>query len=122
MEILFAAICLVESSGDPSAYNKAEDAAGIVQIRPIMVEDVNRILKARGDKRRFTLGDRWNVAKSRQMFDVYMDHYCKGLSFIDKARCWNGGPTGHKKDSTLRYAAKVQAAMKTIQAEKKAHN
>lgn len=120
MELLFAAICIVESGGDPSAYNKAEDSAGIVQIRPIMIEDVNRILKLRNDKRRFTLGDRWNVAKSQQMFDIYMSHYCKGMSLIDKARCWNGGPKGHKKDSTLRYAAKVQKVMKQI--EVKANN
>ena len=117
MELLFAAICIVESGGDPSAHHKGEDAVGIVQIRPIMIEDVNRILKLRNDKRRFTLGDRWNVAKSRQMFDIYMSHYCFGYSLMDKARCWNGGPKGHKKDATLRYAAKVQKAMRQIQAK-----
>ncbi|OQZ07207.1 MAG: hypothetical protein B6D36_01105 [Planctomycetes bacterium UTPLA1] len=117
MSVLFAAICLVESGGDASAYHKAEDAVGIVQIRPIMVEDVNRILKLRGDKRRFTLGDRWNVAKSKQMFYIYTGQYCKGMTLIDAARCWNGGPKGHKKDATLRYAAKVQAALRQIEAK-----
>lgn len=118
MELLFAAICIVESGGDPSAYNKAEDSAGIVQIRPIMIEDVNRICKLKGDKRRFTLGDRWNTEKSRQMFTIYLDHYCKGMSLIDKARAWNGGPRGHKKDSTLRYAAKVQKELNKLRQAK----
>ena len=41
---LIKAIMAVESSGNPNAYNEAEQSAGILQIRPIMVEDVNRIM------------------------------------------------------------------------------
>jgi hypothetical protein len=41
--ILLAAIIQVESSGNPRAYNQREDAVGILQIRRILVDDLNRI-------------------------------------------------------------------------------
>jgi hypothetical protein len=41
--ILLAALIQVESSGNPRAYNRAEDAAGVLQIRRIFVDDLNRI-------------------------------------------------------------------------------
>lgn len=73
-------------------------AVGILQIHPVMVEDVNRISGLR-----FTLEDRRDVAKSEQMFWIYADHYSKGASREVIARRWNGGPTGHRKASTLGY-------------------
>jgi hypothetical protein len=41
---LIAAIIQVESGGDTLAYNSKEDAVGCLQIRPIMVREVNRLL------------------------------------------------------------------------------
>ena len=60
---LIGAIIQVESRDNDSAYNKSEDAVGCLQIRPIMIREVNRLLKIRGDSRRYTLLNRWNRQK-----------------------------------------------------------
>lgn len=101
---LFDAIAHVESGNDPNAYNEAERAAGLYQLRPIYVADVNRIV---GEKR-FTLDDRWNQAKSEAMMLIYWRHYCPGASWEVMARIHNGGPKGHKKPQTKQYWRKVQ--------------
>ena len=51
-------LCAVESEFDSLAYNNTADAAGIIQIRPIYVEDVNRI---QGTE--YTLEDRYSPVK-----------------------------------------------------------
>jgi len=103
------AIIQVESRGNDSAYNKSEDAVGCLQIRPIMVREVNRLLKRRGAKNRFKLKDRWNRQKSIEMFLVFTKNITK---FEAKARCWNGGPSGMKKSATIKYWNKVKLKLK----------
>ena len=105
-QTLLPAIEQVESGGKSDAVGDGGKAVGILQIHPIMVEDCNRIV---GEKR-FTLADRLDPAKSREMFRIYSDHYAKGNT-EKAARNWNGGPNGHKKSATLAYWSKVKAAM-----------
>ena len=100
---LIAAIIQVESGGDTLAYNLKEDAVGCLQIRPIMVREVNRLL----GKDSFKLKDRWSKAKSIQMFKVLRSNL-KGASDEQIARTWNGGYNGHKKQSTIKYWKKVR--------------
>lgn len=102
---VIGAIIQVESSGNDSAYNKSEDAVGCLQIRPIMVREVNRLLKIRGDSRRYTLLNRWNRQKSIEMFLVYNKNIS---SFEAKARRWNGGCRGMEKTATVKYWNKVK--------------
>jgi hypothetical protein len=97
---------MVESGGNPLSNNTREDAVGVLQIRPIFVYDVNRIISDVGIS--FTLDDRWDVAKSFQMAQIYFAHYCEGMSPEQTARCFNGGPNGYKKASTQAYWLKVQ--------------
>jgi len=104
---LIAAIIQVESGGDTLAYNLKEDAVGCLQIRPIMVREVNRLL----GKDSFTLSDRWSKVKSIQMFNILRSHL-KGASDEKIARVWNGGYTGHKKQSTIKYWQKVRNKIK----------
>ena len=104
---LIAAIIQVESGGDTLAYNLAEDAVGCLQIRPIMVREINRLL----GKDSFTLYDRWSKAKSIQMFNILRSHL-KGASDEEIARTWNGGYNGHKKQSTIKYWKKVRKQIK----------
>ena len=100
---LLAAVIHVESRGDANAHNVGEDAVGVLQIRPIMVKEVNRIL--RFDK--YTLQDRWDKQKSIEMFNVIRQHTPNPTN--EKiARNWNGGPNGYRKKSTLKYWQKVQ--------------
>lgn len=102
---LIGAIIQVESSGDDSAYNKSEDAVGCLQIRPIMVREVNRLLKKRKSSKQYTLLDRWSRGKSIEMFLVFTKNISK---FEAKARCWNGGPKGMNRSATIKYWNKVK--------------
>ena len=100
---LIAAIIQVESGGDTLAYNLKEDAAGCLQIRPIMVREVNRLL----GEDSFKLKDRWSKAKSIQMFNILRSHL-KGASDEQIARVWNGGYNGHNIPQTMQYWLKVK--------------
>jgi len=100
---LIAAIIQVESGGDTLAYNCKEDAVGCLQIRPIMVREINRLL----GKDSFKLKDRWNKAKSIEMFNVIRSHL-KGATDEEIARTWNGGYNGKNIPQTMQYWNKVK--------------
>ena len=105
---LWEAVCRVESNGNPLAVGDGGKAAGIAQIWAITVRDVNRIAGTR-----YTLNDRFDAEKSRQMFRLYTEHYAKGRSDEVKARIWNGGPnamkaTGKKLANLNAYWSKIK--------------
>ena len=66
IDTLLMAVMAVESNFDSMAYNAKENAAGCLQIRPIMVREINRLV----GKDSFTLSDRWSKVKSIQMFSI----------------------------------------------------
>lgn len=106
-----SAIEYVESKRYQYAHNKAEDALGILQIRPCMIVEVNRII----GRTFYTNEDRRSVAKSREIFAIYSRHWAnhyKDWSDEGISRRWNGGPTGHKEANTAGYWRKVQAEIK----------
>lgn len=105
--LLLLAIIMVESSGDPNAIGDNGLAVGILQIHPILVQDVNRIAKTE-----YTTEDRFDVDKSIQMFIIYTNHYTPCWTPELVAKRWNGGPTGHMKQATERYWRKVQREIK----------
>ena len=83
------AITWHESRGHADAVNGIY--VGILQIAPIMVRECNNILKQRGKSERFTLDDRKNPEKSKEMFYLIMSKY-NPENDIDKAcRLWKGG-------------------------------
>jgi hypothetical protein len=106
---LIKAIIEVESSGSDKAFNKSENAVGCLQIRPIMVREVNRLLKRARELPKYTLKDRWDREKSIEIFKIFN----KGIkSLEEKARRWNGGPKGMVKSSTIKYWKKVKSRIK----------
>ena len=107
IDTLLNAVMAVESNFDTMAYNEKENAAGVLQIRPIMVREVNRLL----GQDKYTLKDRWSKAKSIEMFNVIRSH-TKNPTDQKIARNWNGGWNGHKKQSTLKYWQKVKKQFK----------
>ena len=107
IDTLLNAVMAVESNFDSMAYNEKENAAGVLQIRPIMVREVNRLL----GEDKYTLKDCWNKAKSIEMFNVIRSHL-KGATDEKIARNWNGGWNGHKKQSTIKYWVKVKKQFK----------
>lgn len=83
------AITWHESRGHADAVNGIY--VGILQIAPVLVRECNNILKQRGQSERFTLEDRKNPEKSREMFCLIMSKY-NPENDIDKAcRLWKGG-------------------------------
>ena len=103
---LWEAVCHVESGGNALAVGDKGRAAGIAQIWARTVTDINRFA---GTK--YTLNDRFDPVKSKQMFTLYVEHYGKGRSVEFKARIWNGGPQGANKSATLAYWRKIQSKL-----------
>jgi len=106
--MLVDALIMVESSGNPNAHCKKEKAVGCLQIRPIMLREVNRILRKQKSTKRFSLEDRWDCGLSKEMFYIWRNWHHEDSSDEVIARCWNGGPRGWKKKSTQHYWAKVK--------------
>jgi len=104
---LVEAIIYVESRGDVNAHNISENAVGCLQIRPILVREVNRLLAKNDILKVYTLNDRWSKVKSIEMFNVIKEHTTNPTN-EKLARNWNGGPNGYKKPSTLKYWYKVK--------------
>lgn len=115
-EILFRAICKVESNNNPKAIGdrhlRGREAVGIAQIRPILVYETNRLI----GYNKFILIDRYSISKSKEIFEIYLSKWGKEKTIEQKARIWNGGPKGDKKKATLKYWQKIQ---KGIEMKKK---
>ena len=113
-DVLYSSIVWVESKGNANAKSR-DGSVGIVQIKPVMVKEVNRICKIKGLDKKFTLADRKNPRKSEEMFWIYQEFYNPDINWdtITKkdmevlARRWNGGPKGDRKKATKKYWKKV---------------
>ena len=109
---LVTAIIHVESRGNDSAIGDrhlvGNEAVGALQIRPIMVREVNRILKLQKSDKRFTLKDRFERDKSIEMFYIWKNYHHKNSEPEIIARNWNGGPKGYKVSRTEKYWLKVE--------------
>ena len=103
------AIILVESEGNPNAVSG--NSVGAMQITPILVRECNNILKSRGSDKRYTLADRYNVDKSKEMFLLIQSQYNKSNNVEKAIRSWNGG-IGYTKRGTQKYFEKVMSKMK----------
>ena len=103
------AIIQVESEGNPNAVSG--NSVGAMQITPILVKDCNEILKKQKSKKRYTMADRYSVAKSKEMFLLIQSHYNPENSIEKAIRSWNGG-VNYSVRATNRYYKKVMAMMK----------
>ena len=115
-EELIEAMAFVESRGNPSVIGDTDlgsPSVGLLQIRPIMVSDVNRILRKQGLDKKFKYSDRSSGDKSIEMFNIWADAYHLNSSYEKMARNWNGGPKGYKKPATAHYWNKVKNYIKT---------
>jgi len=115
--MIITALIAIESGGHIKAHNTSEDAVGILQIRPIMVKEVNRILELQGADGIYTLEDRWNPQKSRRMCTYYLHYQCS--QYVKKhgrkptmrqlAMSWNSG--GIFKACTEDYKREVEGVL-----------
>ena len=103
------AIIQVESGGNPNAVSRK--SVGAMQITPICVKECNIILQKRGSKLRYTMNDRYDVKKSKQMFLLIQSYHNKANDVEKAIRLWNGGPRYSIK-GTNRYYRKVMRYLK----------
>lgn len=113
---LVEALIFVESRGKEDAVGDTHLGApsiGVLQIRPIMVREVNRILKQKKSDKKFKLKDRFSRDKSVEMFMVWKNFHHPNDGFEKIARNWNGGPNGYRFKRTEYYWAKVRKQLKS---------
>lgn len=114
---LIDALIIVESQGNDSAVGDTHLGApsiGVLQIRPIMVREVNRILKLKGTKHRYKMSDRWDRDKSIEMFRIWQEFHHDDSNYEEIARSWNGGPKGPKNPKTYSYWKKVENQLASL--------
>ena len=80
LEPVVQAMIHVESRGNTKCFRADGNCAGILQITPIYVEEVNRLL----GEDRYSLEDRFDSIKSLEMFMVIQNYYNPGHD-IEKA-------------------------------------
>ena len=105
------AIIQVESNGNPKA--NSGNSVGAMQITPILVAQCNIILKERKSTKRYTLADRYSVAKSKEMFLLMQSEYNTQNNIEKAIRAWNGG-NNYSVKRTQRYYEKVMKVLKTL--------
>ena len=103
------AIIQVESRGNAKAVSG--NSCGAMQITPILVAECNNILKRRKSKKRFSLADRFNVAKSKEMFLIIQSFHNPLIDIERAIRSWNGG-MHYSVKRTQRYFEKVMSYLK----------
>lgn len=103
------AIIQVESEGNAKAISG--NSCGAMQITPIMVKECNNILEKNKSSKRYRLADRFNVAKSKEMFVLFQSYYNKGNNVEQAIRSWNGG-MNYSRRGTQRYFNKVMKLLK----------
>ena len=102
------AIIKVESKGNEKAYNPNGNCAGILQITPILVKECNQIFKRKSVNKHYTLNDRYNAEKSKEMFIMLQEHFNPEHNVEKAIRCWNCGFYGNGwKTKSLGYYKKV---------------
>jgi hypothetical protein len=113
---LIDALIKVESGGNDWAVGDkhlADKAYGCLQIRKPCVDDVNRVYKTKYA----APGMLGNRKDSVDVFNRYMSIYAtekmigRPVTDEDRARIWNGGPTGWKRNSTKEYWLKVKSKL-----------
>jgi hypothetical protein len=87
---LFRAVCIVESSNNPRAYNKRERATGIIQIRPIRLRDYN---KRTG--KHYKLSQMYDISISKEIFMYYCMKFHTG-EYEKISKSWNGKGKSNK--------------------------
>jgi len=114
---LVDALILVESGGNDYAIGDLDlkdKAYGCLQIRKPCVDDVNRFF---GTKHKAE-DMKGNRELSKDVFAKYISIYAteskigRPVTDEDRARIWNGGPTGWKRESTVAYWKKVEAKLR----------
>jgi len=91
-ETLLRAIIQVESKGRPDIINFGEQAIGLLQIRDVMLKEVNRI----AGYEKYTVKDCLDSLKSIEMFWVVQTYHNPSGNVFKGCEVWNGRSKKHK--------------------------
>jgi len=107
-DALINALVSVESGGKLNVMGDQNRAAGCLQIHREVIQDVNFHYKTCYVWPR----DAFDPHHARNICRLYLQIYCPiGATKERLSCCWNGGPTGWKKESTKKYWLKVKAVL-----------
>lgn len=93
----------VESSLNSREYNKSENAIGYLQIRKIMVKEINLHTSFK-----FSHQQAFSKGISEKAFIAFQNEFNPTWDLELAARRWNGGRQGELKESTLEYYKKIK--------------
>ena len=96
------AIAIVESNNNPKALGGG-GSVGLLQITPVLVKDCNKILQKQNKSKRYSLADRYNAEKSKEMFIIIQEYYNPQHNVEKAIRLWNGGPKYSIKSTQIYY-------------------
>ena len=116
---LIAILISIESGGDINAINHEENAVGALQIRPIMIRQVNKIVKEFGGECVFDVDDCLSRGLSIRMCsfflenqrDRYVERHGRMPSDLELALSWQSGgifnkPSEKYKQKLIRKGVK----------------
>lgn len=102
---LLLAIAEVESSWVMDTVNHKENAIGLLQIRSIMVDEVNRV----STNGRYKHDDCYNPIKSIRIFLAVQNYYNPELDIKKACMVWNAGSLSKSSEYKVRdYENKVR--------------
>ena len=107
--LLLSALIQIESNGNDQAKGRHGEL-GALQIKPILVRDVNRLMGTH-----YTHAQVTNRATATFIANAYLSHYGKNLSDESLARLWQGGPKGLRKPSTRAYGRRVMRKLDALE-------
>jgi len=107
--LLLSALIQIESAGNDLARGKHGEL-GALQIKPILVRDVNRIMGTHYAHAQVT-----NRAVATFIANAYLSHYGKHLSDESLARIWQGGPRAIKRSSSRAYGRRVMRKLSSLE-------
>jgi hypothetical protein len=107
--LLLSALIQIESHGNDLARGKHGEL-GALQIKPILVRDVNRIMGTHYAHQQVT-----NRAVATFIARAYLAHYGHNLSDESLARIWQGGPKALKRSSSRAYGRRVMRELSSLE-------
>lgn len=117
--MLMEAIAIIESGDDPNKVGKCGEI-GVMQIRQIYIDDINRIYKTS-----YTLSQALDPDYAKIFFYLYTKYWSSKMQVIegrsptleDIARIHNGGWDGYREKCTEAYWGKVQLVLEGLSAD-----
>ena len=107
--LLLSALIQIESAGNDFARGRHGEL-GALQIKPILVRDVNRIMGTHYAHAQVT-----NRTISLFIANAYLSHYGRNLSDESLARLWQGGPKALRRSSSRAYGRRVMRKLHSLE-------